>query len=254
MESIKNLLDELYANIDSNSFVQIDPVQIPRMFREKEDIEISAFLTSIIAWGNRKQIIQHAVDLMQVMNNKPYDFILNLTPCDNRWFAAFKHRTINGQDVFNLCLAIKNLYVNHGGLENLFASAYLPNRDVYDSLREVYRFFSTCISDNHTLKHISNVERNSAAKRLNLFLRWMVRSDGIDLGLWKSISPSRLYLPLDTHSAYAARSLGILTRKQNDWKAVQEITEKLRQLDNKDPIKYDLSLFLYGLQQKNRHR
>ncbi len=251
MDKIKNLLNELYVNIDPNNFVRNDPVQIPRMYSKKEDIEISAFLTSIISWGNRRQIVQHAHWLMQAMNNKPHDFILNVSAHHKSCLAKFKHRTINGDDVFNLCLALKSLYVNDGGLESLFVSAYRNNRDVFYSLKEAYRFFSTCISNKHTLKHISNVEKNSAAKRLNLFLRWMVRSDAIDLGVWKAISPSHLYLPLDTHSAFAARSLGLLRRKQTDWKAVKEITEKLKQFDEHDPIKYDVSLFIYGLQRNS---
>jgi|YNPMSStandDraft_1061717.scaffolds.fasta_scaffold05045_3 uncharacterized protein (TIGR02757 family) len=249
---IKTILDSIINNIKPEIFVKNDPVQIPHLFTKKEDIEIIAFLTSILAWGNRKQIIKNAYNLLKILHNSPYNYIIQITNKHKKEFNNFKHRTITGTDMFNFCITLKYIYTEHGGLENIFLTPYLQYRNLKYSLQNCYNLFSSFIPDNHSLRHISNINKNSAAKRLNLFLRWMVRKDfkKIDIGIWNNISPSDLYIPLDVHVAFAARKLNLLNRKSNDWIAVLELTNKLRQIDLTDPIKYDLALFEYSIKTK----
>ncbi len=249
---IKTTLDSFLNNIEANVFIQNDPVQIPHLFSKKEDIEISAFLTSILAWGNRKQIIKNAYKLMNILHNSPYNFIVQINNKHKKLFDYFKHRTINGTDIFNFCITLKHIYIEQGGLENVFLKPYLQHRDLKYSLQNCYNIFSSTIYDKQSLRHISNIGNNSTAKRLNLFLRWMVRKDSkkIDLGIWHKISPSDLYIPFDVHVAFAARNLNLLNRKTNDWESVSLLTENLKLLDHTDPIKYDIALFEYSLHLK----
>ncbi len=243
-----NLLEEIYATLNAEAFIAQDPIQIPKFFQRKEDIEISAFLTSTIAWGNRKQIVQNAQTLMNLMNHQPFDCIMSLSPKDLNVFSSFKHRTFNGNDVFTLCLALKQAYKSDGGLFALFYEPYARTRNLKDSLANLFKVLSLYTNNYHTMKHIGNVSKNSAAKRLNLFLRWMVRKDekNIDIGIWNDISTADLYIPLDVHVSCSARKLKLLQRKQNDWKAVEELTQSLKRMHPEDPIKYDFSLFLYN--------
>ncbi|MGQ9847013.1 MAG: TIGR02757 family protein [Bacteroidales bacterium] len=252
-KSLKLLLDYYYKKYHHPSFIANDPIQVASMFKNKEDVEIASFFTTLIAWGKRKQIIKNAKFLMSLMDNKPYDFIINIKKKDINRFYAFKHRTINGNDIIEFLWVLHKIYQDHGGLENLFTDAYKKYNDIYFSLKVFYTTVSSYTQNPHCLKHISNVSKNSAAKRLNLFLRWMVREDDrkVDFGLWKSIPPSALYIPLDVHVSNVARKLGILKCKQNNWKAVQELTENLRYFDKNDPIKYDFALFGMGLENVN---
>ena len=254
-KSLKVLLDHYYKKYHHPSFIASDPIQVPSMFKNKEDVEIASFFTTLIAWGKRKQIITNAKFLMSIMDNKPYDFIVNIKKKEMNRFNSFKHRTINGNDIIELLWTLHKIYQDFGGLENLFTDTYRKNNDIYFALEVFYKTVSSYAQSPHCLKHISNVSRNSAAKRLNLFLRWMIREDDqkVDFGLWKSIPASALYIPLDVHVSNVARKLGILKRKTNDWKAVQELTENLRSFDKNDPIKYDYALFGMGLEKNEKN-
>jgi len=244
-EEIKNLLDEKYNEFNNHRFIQTDPIQIPHRFSQKENIEISAFLTSIIAWGKRKMIINNANKMMNLLDNNPIDFILNASQNEIENLPDFKHRTFNEIDFKFFIASLQNIYKNHGGLEAVFTKGYETDNTIKNSIiyfREV--FFSIPFPE-RTSKHIANVVKNSAAKRINMFLMWLVRYDnrGVHFGLWKNIPTSSLMLPIDVHSGNTARRLGLLIRNANDWKAVEEISEQLRKFDSKDPIKYDFALF-----------
>ncbi len=242
---IKEFLDEKYDKYACLDFIYNDPISIPRSFEKKEDIEISAFITSSIAWGQRKTIIGNAFRFMQMMDNSPYEFVVGASPKDYKKLESAVHRTFNGQDLIYFVKSIRNIYINHGGLESVF----MGYSDIKEALIKFYEIFFEIDAPKRTTRHVSNVASGSAAKRLNMFLRWMVRDDGrgVDFGLWKSISPSQLYIPLDVHSGRIARMLGLLTRKQNDWKAVEELTFELRKFDPQDPVKYDFALFGLGV-------
>ncbi len=251
----KALFDDrvkLYNRID---FIDTDPIQIPHRFTRKEDIEIAGFLTATISWGQRVSIIKNAKKLMEMMDNSPFEFI---TEADEREFSivsGFVHRTFNGNDCLFFLKSLKNIYQNHGGIETVFTEGYRLENSVFSSLMHFREVFLSIPHDKHVTKHISDVTANSSAKRLNMFLRWMVRSDEneVDFGLWKGIPTSALMLPLDVHTGDVARAFNLLNRKQNDWKAVEEITAVLREFDSNDPIKYDFALFNYGVYELNRH-
>jgi len=249
---LKSFLDEKYDLYNRETFIETDPIQIPKAFSKKEDIEIAGFLASTIAWGQRPTIIKNAKKLMQWMDEAPHDFIMNAQDSDLDVFAEFKHRTFNGEDAIFFMKALQNIYKNHGGLEAVFSK---PMADGGDGKDSIANFRETFFSINHpqrTEKHVSNVLKKSSAKRLNMFLRWMVRNDkrSVDFGIWKKMSPADLYLPLDVHTGRVGRKLGLLNRKQDDWLAVNEITCSLRQLDPKDPVKYDFALFGLGIFEK----
>lgn len=244
---LKELLDEKYFQFNNTAFIETDPISIPHQFSKKEDIEIAGFLVATIAWGQRKSIINNGNKLMRLMNNEPHDFILNFSKTDEKRFADFVHRTFNPTDCVFFLKSLKNIYVNHGGLENAFS---ISKNDT-DIKQAIINFRNTFLSIQYparTAKHLSNPESKSSAKRLCMYLRWMVRQDklGVDFGIWENIKPSQLCLPLDVHTGNVSRKLGLLTRKQNDWQAVEEITNVLRSFDKKDPIKYDFSLFGLG--------
>jgi uncharacterized protein (TIGR02757 family) len=249
-KQLTSLLNIYYEKYHHPSFIADDPIQVAHQFKKKEDIEISSFFSTLFAWGNRKQIVKKASLLMELMENKPYDFIVNIEKKNINSIENFKHRTINGNDIIELMWGLHKIYKEHGGLENVFVQAYEKNKDLYYSLEAFYKQILFYTQNPHCLKHISNVSKNSAAKRLNLFLRWMVRSDErkVDFGIWKSIPPSALYIPLDVHVSKVARTLGLLERNQNDWKAVKELTENLKYFDKDDPVKYDYALFGMGLE------
>ena len=248
LHDIKSLLESKVKLYNNTDFIGTDPIQVPHKFTKKEDIEIAGFLTATIAWGQRKSIINNANRLMEIMDNAPFEFIVEANEKDLKVVESFVHRTFNGNDCLFFVQSLRNIYLNHGGLEAVFTYGYLQNLDVYGSLSHFREVFLNTAHDPHVRKHISDVAANSSAKRLNMFLRWMVREDDgeVDFGLWKDIPKSALFLPLDVHTGDVGRALGILTRKQNDWKAVQEITSVLRSFDPHDPIKYDYALFGIG--------
>lgn len=236
---IKSILERQLQKIRAEDFISGDPIQIPAAFHAYHDIESAAFLTAIISWGRRDMIIKNAQKMMAIMAHTPYEFILHSSPSELRSFDGFVHRTFNAADTRYLILSLRKLYLNYSDIESVFTQA--PN--IPEGLKQLRRILLSEPGNTHVKKHISDITKGSAAKRLNMFLRWMVRKDAIDFGLWKSIKSSELYLPLDVHSSCAARNLGMLARRQNDWSAVCEVTQQLKKLDPDDPVKYDLALF-----------
>jgi len=245
---LKSFLDEKVILYNNPDFIESDPIQIPHLFSQKEDIEIAGFLSATIAWGNRKMIIKNAHRMMDLMGNAPYDFVMSHNGDDLERLESFVHRTFNGQDFASFIRSLQHIYNNHNGLEAVFTKHQEPE-SIQKSIHEFKKIFFEIPHQNRTQKHISDPMNGSAAKRLNMYLRWMIRQDnkGVDLGIWKSISPASLSCPLDVHSGNVARKLGLLTRKQNDGKALAELDIKLRELDPNDPAKYDFALFGLGV-------
>ena len=245
---IKDFLDYKAAEYEQPSFLEYDPIQIPHLFNKKEDIEIAGFLISSIAWGNRLSIIKSGKRMLELMGNDPYHFVMQHTEKDLDTFSNFVHRTFNGSDLSYFIRALRNLYVKYDGLEATFSKT-LNNDRLVQNINEFRNSFFELKHGKRTEKHVANPFKGSAAKRINMFLRWMVRDskNGVDFGLWKSISPSQLSCPLDIHSGNVARSLGLLYRKQNDQKAVEELDLNLRKYDPQDPVKYDYALFGLGV-------
>lgn len=248
-DNIQSFLDQKYYSFNQPAFIESDPIQVPALFTTKENIEIAGFLAATLAWGQRPTIIRNALKLVALMDNNPLEFLLN-TP-EEEWesFSEFKHRTFNGIDCLFFLKSLRNIYQNHGGLEPVFTRGFQIDDSIFSALAYFRKLFFEIEHEHRTEKHVSDVEKGAAAKRLNMYLRWMVRSDkaGVDFGLWKQIPASALMLPLDVHTGNVARKLGLLTRTQNDWKAVEEITAKLREFDPEDPIKYDFALFGLGV-------
>ena len=246
IENLKEFLDEKVEKFNQPMFIETDPIQIPKRFSKKEDIEIAGFLTAVISWGNRSSIIKNATKLMQTMDFQPFDFTINATQNDLMSVKNFTHRTFNGDDCIYFLRSLKNIYKNHGGLQQVFEKGFQQNQTVKSALEYFYTIFFE-IAGERTRKHISCVSKGSAGKRLNMYLRWLVRNDNrVDFGLWHKIPTSALLLPLDVHTGNVARKLGILQRKTNDWKAVEEVTTVLSELDPHDPVKYDFALFGLG--------
>ena len=248
---LKEFLDAKVLEYNHPKFLEDDPLQIPHLYNQKEDIEISAFLTATIAWGNRKSIINNATRLMGLMGNTPYDFVINHSQDDLDVLSPFVHRTFNGTDLGYFVISLQNIYKNHGGLEAVF-SEYQSKDSMQPAISNFKELFFELPHQNRTQKHVTDPNKGSAAKRINMFLRWMVRdnSTGVDFGLWKDISPAKLSCPLDVHSGNVARKLKLLKRKQNDAKALQELDKNLRKLDATDPVKYDFALFGLGVFEK----
>ncbi|GAB5399317.1 MAG: TIGR02757 family protein [Aureisphaera sp.] len=250
-KELKEFLDEKAELYNSPSFIETDPIQIPHLFQKKEDIEIIGFLVATIAWGNRKSIINNGHKLVELMGHTPYDFVMNHTDNDLEPLTHFVHRTFNGQDLIYFVKALKHLYSNKEGLEGAL-STYTKEHSLQHALSLFKKDFFELSHLERTEKHVGDPLRNSAAKRLNMYLRWMVRPNTtrVDFGIWTSILPSQLSCPLDVHSGNVARKLGLLKRKQNDAKAVAELDTALRQLDPADPVKYDFALFGLGVFEK----
>ena len=248
---LKSFLDEKAEHYENPKFLEADPIQIPHNFNKKEAIEISGFLTATIAWGNRKSIINNGSRLMQLMDNAPYDFVINHQSSDLDSLSSFVHRTFNSDDLKYFITALQNIYKNHGGLETLFTK-HKENQSLQTTISAYKSIFFELEHLTRTQKHVSDPLKGSAAKRINMFLRWMVRPaiKGVDFGLWKSISPSILSCPLDVHSGNVARKLKLVKRKQNDAKALLELDKSLRNLDPNDPVKYDFALFGLGVFEK----
>jgi len=245
---LKSFLDEMYLKYNQSEFIDSDPIQIPYNFQKKEDIEISAFLTSIISWGNRNMIINNANKMIDIMSKNPFDYVMNSTE-NNMKSISFVHRTFNSDDFKFFIMSLKNIYINHGGLEKIFK----PMEDdkwMFDSIKRFRNIFFSIPHQNRTLKHISDPQKKSSCKRINMFLRWMVRDDNVDLGLWRGFPKSILSCPLDTHTLRISQKLGLVNRKQNDVKTLMELDEKLRFLDYSDPVKYDFALFGLGVEKE----
>lgn len=249
IQVLAGLLNEKARKYNQPFFIETDPIQVPKQFAQKENIEIAGFLTASIAWGNRSMIIRNAWRLMKLMDHDPYAFLVHTGERELLHIPDFKHRTFNGADCVFFLRSLRNIYLNHGGLEAVFTRGYQLDQSVESALRYFRGIFFEVQHEQRAQKHISDIDKGASAKRLNMFLRWMVRSDrqGVDFGLWKNIRMSALMLPLDVHTGEQARQLGLLTRKQNDWKAVLEVTANLRQFDPHDPVKYDFALFGMGV-------
>lgn len=257
---LKKLLDEKYIQYNHPSFIADDPVNIPHRFTKKQDIEIAGFFASILAWGTRKGIINSCNRLLQGMKNNPYDFILNTNLDDKRSFepfAGFVHRTFNSHDLWHLFNFLQHHYRNEESLETAFSKwMYKEDENIEKGLtgfhNYVFSFNEEAKEEKHCRKHISTPLKRSACKRLNMYLRWMVRKDnnGVDFGIWKNIQPSQLICPLDVHVSRVARRFNLLKRKQDDWLAATELTAFLKTMDANDPVKYDYALFGLGVIEK----
>ncbi|EAZ95850.1 hypothetical protein FBBAL38_00485 [Flavobacteria bacterium BAL38] len=245
-QELKDFLDEKVDLYNNPKFIESDPIQIPHLYSLKEDIEIAGFLAATIAWGNRKMIINNAQKMMNLMGNSPYDFIMSHSNENLESLEKFVHRTFNGQDFIGFTKGLQHIYKNHNGLEAVFAKEHTTMQHTISNFKKLF-FEVPHLA--RTEKHISDPMNGSAAKRINMYLRWMIRNDnkGVDLGIWKNSSSALLSCPLDVHSGNVSRKLGLLTRKQNDAKAVAELDANLRILDKNDPVKYDFALFGLGV-------
>lgn len=248
---LKEFLDEKVILYNNPKFIETDPIQIPHTFTKKEDIEIAAFLTATISWGNRKMIIKNAFKMMELLDNSPFDFVVNHQESDLKSFENFVHRTFNYIDFQQFIKSLRHIYKNHNGLES--SLAIKDGSNTYQTeIHQFKKLFFEVPHQQRTQKHVSDPLKNSAAKRINMYLRWMVRNDntGVDFGIWKTHNPANLSCPLDVHSGNVARKLKLLVRKQNDWKALAELDKNLRKLDKNDPVKYDFALFGLGVFEK----
>ncbi len=247
---VKDFLDEKVLQFNGPSFIESDPISIPKKFNRKEDIEIAGFIAATLSWGQRKSIILSANKILEWMDYEPYSYIK-----EGDWSTINSesvYRTFKKEDLIYFFNSLRHIYSNHGGLESLFAKGFEKTQTVKGSLEYFRKVFVSNGEVGRTGKHIADVSKGSSAKRLNMYLRWMVRKDkmGVDFGIWDKIKMSELQLPLDVHTGNVGRKLGILTRKQSDWKSVEEITSVLKEFDKKDPIKYDYALFGLGVFEK----
>ncbi len=253
---LKEFLDDAYHQYSASDFIESDPIQIPHFYTLKQDIEIAAFFAAMLAWGQRITIINKCKELFRLMDNAPYSFIIDHSESDLKRLMKFKHRTFNSTDLLHFIHFLNHWYSNNESLESAF-SRHIAKDDpnVESALIGFHNtFFSLKNSPERTRKHVATPQRKSACKRLNMFLRWMVRKDqyGIDFGLWKSILPKQLVCPFDVHVSNVSRDLGLVYRKQSDWQSALELTENLKKLDPMDPVKYDIALFGIGVFEKNQ--
>ena len=247
---LAKFLNAKLEQYNRKAFIKDDPISIPHLFSKKQDIEIAGFFAATFAWGNRTTIIQKAKELMQLMDNAPLQFCIHHSENDLKKLTGFKHRTFNATDLLYFVDFFRNHYTKHESLETAFTR---HGKTIEEMLTGFHHyFFSLEHVPSRTMKHIATPERRSTCKRLNMFLRWMVRKDdkGVDLGIWKNISPALLICPVDLHVARVARQLGLLKKKKTDWLAAVELTEYLRTLDKDDPVKYDFALFNLGILEK----
>jgi len=251
IQEVKSLLDEKYDLYNRPDFIVDDPISIPHLFTKKQDIEIAGFFAAILAWGQRITIINKCKELMEMMGNSPHEFVLNHSETDLKSLMKFKHRTFNDTDTLYFIHFFKSFYQEHDSLEEAFLlGAKSEDEFMKNSLIAFHHyFFSSDIAPNRTRKHIATPERKSACKRINMYLRWMVRNDqrGVDFGIWNKIQTSDLICPCDLHVDRVARKLDLIQRKQTDWQTAQELTNALKEFDANDPVKYDFALFGLGI-------
>lgn len=254
--NLKKFLNQKVKEFNNPSFIKDDPVYIPHLFTKKQDIEIAGFFASIFAWGIRKTIINKSKLLLQLMDNSPYDFCLHHSEEDLKKAEKFCHRTFNDTDLLYFISFFKFHYSKHNSLEAAFfnnKTMQQPINAVENALNYFYQyFFSLENVPARTKKHIASPQKNSTCKRLNMYLRWMVRNDdkGVDFGIWKKISPSQLICPVDLHVARVAKHFNLIKSKQVDWQSAIELTQALKKFDKKDPVKYDFALFGLGIIEK----
>ena len=251
INNLQEYLDSCVEKYNQPNFIENDPICIPHQFTKLQDIEIMGFWTAMLAWGQRKTIINKANELVQLMDGSPHDFIKNHQEIDRKPFLQFKHRTFQPTDTLYFLEFFQQYYQQHSSLEDAFAR-FLKKEDKHTGNALIGfhdLFFALPDSPSRTRKHIATPARNSSCKRLNMFLRWMVRKDdkGVDFGLWHNIHPRQLLMPLDVHVDRVARRFNLLQRKQRDWKTVVELTNTLKEYDSEDPVKYDFALFGLGV-------
>ncbi len=245
----KELLDSLYDRFNCADFIEVDPISIPHRYTSREDREVAGFFAATIAWGNRKAIVKSANRMMEYMDDVPHDFVMNASQAELLRLEGYVHRTFNGLDFRDFVLCLRGIYNRCGGIGELFEREYLEHGSMAKAISRFRAEFFVEPHQPRCEKHLSSIDKGAACKRTNMFIRWMVRSDsrGVDFGEWTKIPMSEIYMPLDVHSSNVARELGLLNRKQNDWKAVVELTSKLKEFDAQDPVKYDFALFSAGI-------
>lgn len=253
-QNMKNFLDKKVDFYNRPRFIEDDPIQIPHRFSKLQDVEIMGFWTAVLAWGQRKTIINKANELVDLMDDAPHDFMVNHLESDRKRFLDFKHRTFQATDTLYFLEFLQCFYKKNNTLEAAFSQFIDENDETIEGGLIGFHdlFFSLDVAPQRTRKHIATPARKSTCKRLNMFLRWMVRKDdkGVDFGLWKTIKPAQLLIPLDVHVERVGRDLGLIKRKQRDWKTVLELTQNLREFDPEDPVKYDFALFGIGVTEK----
>ena len=253
-KKLKDFLDRKVEEYNRPSFIDHDPISIPHLFSKKPDIEIAAFFASIFAWGNRTIIINKSKALLKLMDDAPHDFITNHGEKDLKQMLQFKHRTFNSTDLLYFIWFLKHHYQQSKTLESAFSKWMKPKDDTIQNALIGFHdyFFSLQDAPVRTKKHIATPKKNSTCKRLNMFLRWMVRKDiyGVDFGIWNKISPSQLICPIDVHVARVAKRFNLIQRKQIDWQTALELTSHLKKFDSNDPAKYDFALFGLGVVEK----
>jgi len=248
---LKSFLDEKSTQFNQPGFIANDPISIPHLFTKKQDIEIAGFFAAMLAWGQRVTIIRKCRELMELMDNDPFNFIVGHKSADLQKFKDFKHRTFNHTDTLYFIEALRSIYKEYNSLEPAFHVEKSEATIEQGLIHFHHRFFSLEDHPKRTKKHIPTPERKSTCKRLVMYLRWMVRSDsnGVDFGIWKTISPTQLICPCDLHVDRVARKLKLIKRKQTDWQTALELTANLRKLDPADPVKYDFALFGLGIEE-----
>ncbi len=246
---MRELLERLHDRYNNESFIEADPISVPHSFTRPVDREIAGFLAATIAWGNRRAIVQSAHRMMRYMDNAPEDFVRNATETDMEYLRTYVHRTFNGVDFQDFVRGLRHIITEWGSVGNYFETRYEEHGDLRPVFSDFRRDFFAAEHDAHCEKHLSSIDKGAACKRLCMYLRWFVRHDdrGVDFGMWRRIPMSALYMPLDIHTGRMGRSLGLLNRKQSDWKAVEELTASLRELCADDPVRYDYSLFGLGI-------
>jgi len=248
-DTLRELLERLHDRYNRPEFIEADPISVPHRYTGRADREVAGFLAATIAWGNRKAIVRSGRRMMRAMDDAPADFVRNASARELALLDSYVHRTFNGGDLRDFVLALRRMDAEYGGIGAFFESRYEATGSIPQVLAEFRREF---FAGDHALrceKHLSSIEKGAACKRLCMYLRWMVRRDGrgVDFGEWRRIPMSALYLPLDVHTGEMGRALGLLTRRQNDWRAVEEITAVLREADPDDPVRFDYALFGAGI-------
>ena len=246
---MRELLERLHDRYNNESFIEADPISVPHSFTRPVDREIAGFLAATIAWGNRRAIVQSAHRMMRYMDNAPEDFVRNATEADMEYLRTYVHRTFNGVDFQDFVRGLRHIITEWGSVGNYFETRYEEHGDLRPVISDFRRDFFAAEHDAHCEKHLSSIDKGAACKRLCMYLRWFVRHDdrGVDFGMWRRIPMSALYMPLDIHTGRMGRNLGLLNRKQSDWKAVEELTASLREFHADDPVRYDYSLFGLGI-------
>ena len=248
-EELRDLLEHLHDQYNRPEFIENDPISVPHSFTSRDDREVAGLLASTIAWGNRKAIVKSAHRMMQYMDNAPADFVRNASEGELARLGSYVHRTFNGEDFKDFVRGVRGMFERFGGIGEFVESRYEATGSMAQVLSDFRREFFACNHNSHCEKHLSSIDKGAACKRLNMYFRWFVRRDerGVDFGEWRKVPMSALYLPLDVHTGNMGRALGLLTRRQSDWKATVEITESLREFDAEDPVRFDFSLFGAGI-------